>query len=169
MSTFEDGRYRWRETCFVLFPAARRPTLKAVQKVLSALNKRYLLTNLSADRHGRFESLTLLSPEDYAALDVCFTCGDEVVEQGVQLAEDLQRGAVTPEVHAALKTIAACDGRFDVLHFEQVLDLPEDEEDGDDLLDPSTLLAVLAALAEITGGVAVDPQSGTILGEEGEA
>ena len=79
MSTFEDGRYRWRETYFVLFPAASRPTLKVVEKMLAALNKRYRLSNLGADAHGRFESLTLISPDDFAALDICFTSGAEVL------------------------------------------------------------------------------------------
>jgi hypothetical protein len=48
-----------------------------------------------------------------------------------------------------------------VLHFEQVPD--EDAEDAgeDEILDPSALLVVLGALAKLTKGVAVDPQSGT--------
>ena len=45
-------------------------------------------------------------------------------------------------------------------------DLPEEEDQTDELLDPSALLAVLEALAKITGGIAVDPQSGTILSSE---
>ena len=43
MSTFEDDRYRWRETYFVLFPATRRPKLKVVENKLAALSKRYSL------------------------------------------------------------------------------------------------------------------------------
>jgi hypothetical protein len=31
------------------------------------------------------------------------------------------------------------------------------------MLDPSALLLVLDALAELTGGIAVDPQTGTML------
>ena len=68
MSMFEDNRYRWRETYFVLFDAKRRPTLASVGKALSALNKRFQLTNLNADEQGRTDSLTLISPDDYAAL-----------------------------------------------------------------------------------------------------
>ncbi len=75
MSTFEDDRYRWRETYFVLFPASRRPTLKVVEKRLAALSKRYSLENLGGDDSGKFESLTLISPDDFAALDVCYTSG----------------------------------------------------------------------------------------------
>ena len=57
-----------------------------------------------------------------------------------------------------------------MLHFEQVADLPEngsEDEEPEELLDPGALLAVLDALAKLTGGVAIDPQSGTLLaGEE---
>ncbi len=31
------------------------------------------------------------------------------------------------------------------------------------MLDPSTLLLVLDALAELTGGVGIDPQSGSLM------
>ena len=50
-----------------------------------------------------------------------------------------------------LKRLRDFDGRFDVLHFEQVAEIGE-EDDGDELLDPSALLAVLDALAKLTGG-----------------
>ena len=165
MSTFEDDRYRWRETYFVLFPAANRPTLKAVESRLAAISKRYLLTNLSADDQGLLDSLTLISPDDFAALDICYTGGEEVLEQGAEMVRELA-AATEPSQRPLLKRIKHCDGRFDVLHFEQVSELPDDEE-GDDLLDPGALLAVLEQLARITGGIAIDPQSGTILsGEE---
>jgi hypothetical protein len=165
MSTFEDDRYRWRETYFVLFSASDRPPLKMVEKRLAALNKRYTLSNASADDGGLFESLTVTSPEDFAALDICFTSGVEVLEQVAELVKDLAAVA-DPRQRALLKRIRQCDGRFDILHFEQVADLPEENGDDEDLLDPSALLAVLDELARITGGVAVDPQSGTFLGSE---
>ena len=164
MSTFENARYRWRETYFVVFPAEKRPTLTVVEKTLSALSKRYILSQPTIDDHGLFESLTLASPDDFAAMDICLTTGAEVVEQGVELADELS-ASLEPNQRAVLKKIKIYDARFDVLHFEQIADLPEEGEEGDDLLDPSALLAVLAALAKITGGIAIDPQSGTILSE----
>ncbi len=62
MSTFENDRYQWRETYFVLFPSARRPTLKQIQQRLSALSNRYTLENPGADEKGLFESVTVVSP-----------------------------------------------------------------------------------------------------------
>jgi hypothetical protein len=164
VSTFEDDRYRWRETYFVLFPASRRPTLKLVEKKLAALSKRYSLENLGGDTHGKFESLTLISPDDFAALDVCYTSGAEVLEHAEEMVQELA-ATVEPDQRALLKRIKGYDGRFDVLHFEQVAN-STDEDESDELLDPSALLAVLEELARITDGIAVDPQSGTILSTE---
>ncbi len=80
MSMFDNDQYRWRETYFVLFDVKKRPKLSRVTKAISALNKRFQLTNLSADKEGRFDSLTVISPDDFAALDICYTGGDEVLE-----------------------------------------------------------------------------------------
>ncbi len=64
MSTFENNEYRWRETYFVLFAAAKRPKLKKVEKAVAALDEHYELVNGNADPEGRFESLTVLAPDD---------------------------------------------------------------------------------------------------------
>ncbi len=161
MSTFEDHNYRWRETYFVLFDLKKRPKLQTVAKTIQALNNRYELRNLSADDHERIESLTIISPEDYAALDICFTSGDEVREQVVALVADLKKSAGDAGSQISEEELLSYNGRFDVLHFERIAEMSEDEDD--ELLDPSALLIVLETLAKLTGGVAVDPQSGTIL------
>jgi hypothetical protein len=166
MSMFEDSRYRWRETYFVLFHAKKRPTLKSVTKMLSALNKRFELTDLNADDQGRIDSLTLISPDDFAALDICYTGGAEVLEQSASLGDDLKKLGVEGPPPVPWEQIKKYDGRFDVLHFEQIAEGAEDDSEDDEMLDPSALLVVLAALAKCTGGVAVDPQAGTFIIEE---
>ena len=165
MSMFEDSRYRWRETYFVLFDAKNRPALKTVAKTLSALNKRFELTNRTADSHGHIESLTLVSPDDFAALDICYTEGAEVLEQAVSLVDDLKKAGAEAPPPVPWEQIKRYDGRFDVLHFEQIAEQADDEPD-EEMLDPSALLVVLAALARLTKGVAIDPQAGTFLTEE---
>jgi hypothetical protein len=165
MSMFEDSRYRWRETYFVLFPATKRPTLKSVTKMLSALNKRFELTNLNADDDGLIDSMTLISPDDFAALDICFTAGAEVIEQSASLVDDLKKVGIEGPPPVPWEQIKRYDGRFDVLHFEQIAEGSDEAED-DDMLDPSALLVVLAALAKHTAGVALDPQAGTFITEE---
>jgi hypothetical protein len=163
MSTFEDKNYRWRETYFVLFKASKRPKLKTVVKTLSDLNPRYEIVNSHGDKHGAVESLTLISPEDYAALDVCYTAGEEVLEMAPDLVKDLKKSAADAPAPIPYDEILRYDGRFDILHFERITEEPE-EADEEELLDPSALLIVLATLAKLTGGIAVDPQSGTVLG-----
>lgn len=164
MSLFENDQYRWRETYFVQFPLKNRPSLEKMRQALSMVSDRFELTNLHADAKGRFESLTLVAADDYAAVDVCFTSGEEVVENAVAFAEEAIAIGVSPEDHKRLETMKKYDARFDVLHFEQVTDDFDEDDDLNGMLDPSALLLVLDALAELTGGIAVDPQSGTLFG-----
>lgn len=162
MSMFENDQYHWRETYFVCFDASARPTLKAVQKVVASLNGRFDIANSSADETGRFESLTVISPDDFAAMDVCYLEGDEVVEQGVVLAGELEAVGCQPDDRETAQRILKCTGRFDVLHFEQIVDV-ENGDDPNEMLDPSALLVVLEALEKMVGGIAIDPQGGTMV------
>jgi hypothetical protein len=161
MSTFEREEFKWRETYFVLFDSARRPTLATVEATLRDLNDRFQLLNPRADEDGRFESITVLSPDDYAALDISYESGEEVREQGTALALEMKSSAADAEERAKVARLSECDARFDLLHFEQTVD--DEPGDEDEMLDPSALLIVLDALVELTRGVGVDPQSGTVL------
>ena len=67
MSLFENDEYQWRVTYFIFFADDRRPQADNVSKILRSIDARYEITNLRADDNGRFESLTLMSPDDYAA------------------------------------------------------------------------------------------------------
>jgi hypothetical protein len=166
MSTFENKSYRWRETYFVLFDAKSRPKLSDVAKALGELGNPYELVNPVADAKGYIESLTVVSADDHAAMDVCYIEGEEVLEQAPDLVKDLKKSAADAFPDFPLSNILTYDGRFDVLHFERIGEDFEEEED-DEMLDPSALLIVLETLAKLTGGVAVDPQSGTVLNYEG--
>jgi hypothetical protein len=167
MSTFENKNYRWRETYFVLFDAKRRPKLAHVVKALGELSDRYELVDPQADNKGHIETLTVVSAEDHAAMDICYIEGEEVLEQAPDLVKDLKKSAEEAFPDFPLSNILTYDGRFDVLHFERIDEEFEEEEDDGEMLDPSALLVVLETLAKLTRGVAVDPQSGTILNYEG--
>jgi hypothetical protein len=164
MSLFEDSQYRWRETYFVQFPLKNRPSLEKTKQAISMVSDRFKLTHVQADGDGHFESLTLVASDDYAAVDVCFTSGEEVREDAIAFAEDAIAIGVSPEDHKRLDELKKYDARFDVLHFEQITDGADEDDDLNGMLDPSALLLVLDALAELTGGIAVDPQSGTLFG-----
>ena len=124
------------------------------------LGSHYQLSDTQADEDGKFESLTLVSPDDFAALDISYLEGEDVQDQVAALVEELHPGdGVEP---AKLALLPKCDARFDVMHFEQMVNNPEADE-GDDMLDPSTLLLVIDALVELTCGVGIDPQSGSLM------
>ena len=164
MSMFENDQYRWRETYFVLFDASKRPLLQQVQQKLASVNKRFTLANPIADEQGEFESITVLAPDDFAALDISYLSGEEVLEQAAMLVEELEGPECRAQDRARLERLRRCDGRFDVLHFEQVSGFDEDDEDPtDEMIDPAALLIVLDALVKLTDGIAVDPQAGAML------
>jgi hypothetical protein len=160
MSTFENHDYKWRETYFVLFDSARRPNLEQVKTRLLKINPRFELTNGESDEAGHFDSITLRSPQDYAAMDISYVSGEEVSDQVDELERDL-KGNIDASDRPKLNQLAQCDAKFDILHFEQVSD-DEAEEEGE-MLDPSALLSVMDALIELTKGVGVDPQSGSLM------
>ncbi len=159
MSTFENNDYKWRETYFVLFDSAHRPMLDQVKNRLLKINPRFELVNGESDDVGHFDSITLRSPQDYAAMDISYVSGEEVSDQVDELERDL-KGNIDATERPKLTQLAQCDAKFDILHFEQVNDEAEDEGE---MLDPSALLSVMDALIELTKGVGVDPQSGSLM------
>jgi hypothetical protein len=161
MSTFENDQYQWRETYFVLFDSARRPSLRAVEKAIHKLARDFRIVDPAADDDGKFESLTVQSDEDFAAIDISFLEGEEATSQAIALAGELEesKGADAE----TLARLCRFDARFDVLHFEHVAGFSRGEEDEEDMLDPGSLLNVLEALVELTGGLGYDPQAGALL------
>lgn len=162
MSMFENDQYRWRETYFVLFDSARAPSMKKLKEALEALNSRFVLTNLRSDSQGHMESMTVLSPDDFAALDICYVEGEEVGEQVSLLYEEMKPGVSQGAERQRLERLKQFDARYDVLHFEQLADTGGEDE-LDEMLDPSALLVVLETLVHLTDGIAVDPQAGAML------
>jgi len=162
MSLFENEQYRWRETYFVLFHEKDRPTLADVQKTLALLGHQYKVIEQRSDEGGFFESLTLISPDDFSAMDITYLAGEEVKEQVGELTEEMENAALTRDEKQKLKQVKSCDARFDVYHFEQVV-MGQIDEDDESYLDPGALLIVLEHLARMCGGVGVDPQSGTLV------
>ncbi|RMG00303.1 MAG: hypothetical protein D6741_07070 [Planctomycetota bacterium] len=163
MSLFQNPEYCWRETFLVFFDAENRPSAHEIEAAMESLGARYVLTNVTATDDGLFDSATLLAPDDFAAMDICYVEDDDVPEQAQETIEELQRGdkdALAPEQAAKIRNATA---RIDVLHFEQVGTTRDDLDDEGDMFDPSALISVLETLARLTQGVAVDPQSGTVV------
>ncbi len=160
---FEDRQYQWRETYFVLFDPAKRPRLEDLKKRLAGQGSHFTVSNSVTDAKGLIESLTVLAPDDFAALDISYLSGEEVREEARALARDLISPECRGDEREKIERLKHCSGRFDVLHFENVSERSEPGGDDDGMFDPSGLLIVLDALVALTDGIAVDPQSGAML------
>jgi len=162
MSLFENDRYQWRETYFVFFDRARRPSWPQIQQALQKINAHFEVSAPRLDSEGGFESVTLMAPEAYSALDISYLEGEEVLEQGEQVYDEMKDLVADASERAKLKRLREYDAHYEIFHFEEMV--PDDEMDEPEgMLDPGALLLVLGALAELTGGVAVDPQSNTLV------
>jgi len=161
MSLFADGNYQWRETYFVLFDRKHRPKADDIKRLLVELGPRMEIRELSADGGGLLESMTVLSHADAAGMDITFVEGDEVKEQIVQLRQEWKGKRTSDKEKPHLERALHADARFDVFHFEEITEFPDEEDDGP--LDPGTLLLVLNKLARLCHGEALDPQTGELL------
>lgn len=160
MSLFENGEYRWRETYFVLFEEKHRPTTAAAQAALQRLGTKFEVTDLLENGGGYFESLTLVSPYDFAAMDISYVAGEDVTTQVTELKQELKHATLTEKELAQLQRLTTCDARFDIYHFQKISD---GEDDDEEFMDPGTLLLVLEKFTRLCQGVGVDPQSGTLI------
>jgi hypothetical protein len=116
---------------------------------------------IRADEQEQFESLTVVSPQDFAGMDITYDAGEDVVLQVEELVKELARSTLTPEDRSKLKRIKQFGARFEIFHFEQIV--AGSSESDDEYLDPGGLLIVMQKLAEHCGGIAVDPQSGAFM------
>jgi len=162
MSLFENEEYRWRDTYFVLFHSKHRPSAGEMLQALETLGPRFQVQETRCDDAGRFESMTLVSPDDFSAMDISFIAGEEVEEQVAAMLPGEKTKELTKEEQHKWKLLKGCDARFDVYHFERIVLSDEDNED-EGFLDPGGLLIVLACLSKLCHGVSIDPQAGSVL------
>jgi hypothetical protein len=160
-----SDQLEWRDTYFVLFQQADRPTLTQVEAAITESSKRLKLENLEADEDGMFESVLVQAPQDNAALEISYERGEAIIAQSAELAKQM-KDDLTPK---HLKLMLKADARLDIMLFERVRDDDIDTaEEGEEeweggSLDPSSLLNVVGALAKLTGGLPIDPASGAVL------
>ena len=154
MSLFEDEMYVYRDTFFVLFEKANRPTADQIRKTLNGLGNRYETTDERLEK-GHLESITVRSPYDFSAMDITYVEGDEVQLQVRELMQEFKVMTLSSDDSKKLAKLSKCDARFDIFHFEQADTAAED----DDQMDPGGLLMVMEKLAHLAHGVGLDPQS----------
>lgn len=158
-----DEQLEWRDTYFILFQSADRPTLTQVEASITDATRRVSLENLEADEDGMFESVLVQAPDDNAALEISYETGEAVIEQTTELAKQLKKELKPDQLARLLR----CDARLDVMLFERVADEEyggdEDEEWEGGSLDPASMLNVVNALVKLTDGLPIDPASGAVM------
>lgn len=157
MSLFEDNSYQYRDTYFVFFQRENCPDSGSIESALAELGSRYR-TMKRSENDGEFESLTFVSPYDFSAMDIVLVQGDEVQSQIGELMDEFKTMTLTGEESGKLSKLDQCNARFDIFHFEQVASGEEDE-----FLDPGGLLLVMEKLSGLCQGIALDPQSHSLL------
>ena len=162
MSLFENDQYTWRETFFILFEDKNRPTGEQMRAALEELGPRYQIENVTSNEDGLCESLTLYSPDDYAAMDITYVGGTEIEEQLEEAIKQVGSSPLVEDPVAVKQRLTKCNARFDLFHFEQIV-YESLDEDAEEFLDPGALLVVLEQLAELCQGVGFDPASGTVM------
>jgi hypothetical protein len=162
MSLFENSEYQWRETFFVFFDESRRPNADKVKQALAQIGN-LEVENIRADEEGRIESVTILSPDDFAAMDVSCVSGEEVAEQIPEIMKEVEPNLETDEEKAKFELLSNCNARLDVFHFQKNTAPIGDEDNLDEFMDPGGLLVLLERLGEICHGVVVDPQAGGLM------
>lgn len=164
MSLFENSEYQWRETYFVYFDASNRPSTEVIRAMLQDLNSGYEISNVRSGESGEFESLTLISKDDYAAMDLTCVATEEMQEQTQELVAELKENAM-PDEKDMIAKVDASNCRLEVYHFEQLVFVGASgsEDEPDDFMDPGSLLVVLNQIADMCDGIVVDPQSNSFL------
>ena len=156
MSLFEDSNYEYRETYFVLFDKNKLPSAKKLIDAVKSLGSRYQIVEHN-EEDGAFESMSVVSEPDFSGMDIAYIEGEEVESHIVELQDQFKKTTVTKDDTDKLAKLKDFTARFDVFHFEKL------SGESDDIMDPGGLLIVLAKLTEICDGVAVDPQTLTLM------
>jgi hypothetical protein len=162
MSLFDDPNYRWRDTFLVLFDDEQRPTTELALSAIQQIGK-FQVRNSSESESRLIESITITSSVDLVGLEILYVAGDEVVEEIEALVMELAEDAMLLGNEDSLTQLSAANARLDILHFEKITENSNGPSDDDELMDPGSLLAVTAALANLVSGVAVDPSSGSFV------
>ena len=125
MSTFEDDRYQWRETYFVLFDPARRPDTSAIRKGLQSVFGTLHIRDSQSDESGRLEILSVASYEDFAAIDIMYQQGEHVIAEMQALAPELVNLTSTKQNRLKIEKAVSYSAKLDVMHFEQMVPIEE--------------------------------------------
>ena len=119
MSLYDDERYTWRETYFVLIDdLRRRPRLDELRRELQPQFQTLKILDGSANPERRLRTLTVASYEDHSALEIVFRQGTGITAEIDALIRTIERSCSLKERHR-LRSAKKWVAKLDVLHFEQ--------------------------------------------------
>ena len=159
MSLFEDDQYEYTDTFFVFFKRENLPAAEAVKKAIAELGDRFEFGKI-AFREDQFESMAILSPQDFSAVDIVLDLNADVTTQIEELIVEFRALTLTGDDRDKLSVFKECNARFDLFHFEKKV---SGNSDPDAFIDPGGLLIVLEKLRSLCDGVGLDPQSQMLL------
>ena len=159
MSLFENDQYEYTDTFFVFFKRENLPLASAVKNAIAELGDRYEFGKI-VFREEQFEAMTVLSPQDFSAMDIVLDLNAEVETQIEGLVSDFRALTLTGDDRSKLEKFKTCDARFDLFHFEKQVN---GAQDPDAFIDPGGLLIILEKLRGLCDGVGLDPQSQMLL------
>lgn len=159
MSLFENDQYEYTDTFFVFFKRENLPNAETVKAAIAELGDRYQFGKI-AFREEQFESMTILSPQDFSAVDIVMDPNADVPTQIEELITEFRTLTLTGDDRDKLSRFKECNTRFDLFHFEQKV---SGNTDPDAFIDPGGLLIVLEKLRSLCDGVGLDPQSQMLL------
>lgn len=157
MSLFGNPSYRYRETYFILFEPDKRPSEQELIAAIEELGDRYEIKEVHRDGEDEMESMTIVSPSDFAGIDLTYVEGEEVAELVSELNDQFKTITLTGDELRKISHLGDCRSRFDLLHFEEVTHGEEE------FLDPGSLLTVIEKIASLCDGVGIDRESLTII------
>jgi len=159
MSLFENDQYEYTDTFFVFFKRENLPPAESVKAAIAELGDRYEFGKIGF-REDQFESMSILSPQDFSAVDIVLDPNADVRTQIEELVTEFRALTLTGDDRDKLGRFKECDARFDLFHFEKKV---TGNNDPDAFIDPGGLLIVLEKLRSLCDGVGLDPQSQMLL------
>ena len=146
----------------MFFDDEQRPTIELALSAIQQIGK-FEVRHSSESESRHIESITITSSVDLVGLEILYVAGAEVVEEIEALVMELAEDAMLLGNEDSLTQLSAANARLDILHFEKITENSNGPSDDDELMDPGSLLAVTAALANLVSGVAVDPSSASFV------
>lgn len=119
MSTlFDDERFTWRETFFILLEPQQRPRQDDVQALLRTVPGRVRLLDASPASGVLLGTMTVMSLDDHSAVEIRYSQDPAIAEEMKSLAKTFLDTATHKEV-ALLKKAIHLPAKIEMQHFEQ--------------------------------------------------